>query len=93
MLLTITIAFVIKIFKISPETEQHELVNQQFYDWVLMITLILCLPFAFAVTLVAKYREFPASLSDLSLCTTHGQDHDGTHCYLPTFLLRETSRR
>merc|ERR1719198_2804852 len=57
VLLTITIAFVIKIFKISPETEQHELVNQQFYDWVLMITLILCLPFAFAVTLVAKYLK------------------------------------
>ena len=57
VLLTITLAFVIKIFKVSPESEQHERVGENFYDWVLMITLILCLPVAFVVAVVSKYLK------------------------------------
>ena len=69
VLLTITLAFVIKIFKVSPESEQHERVRENFYDWVLMITLILCLPVAFVIAVVSKYLKARKKSLTLALDT------------------------
>jgi hypothetical protein len=54
VLVTIVMAF---IMKMPPEIMQREKVQDDFYDWVLVTTLVVCLPVCSACALLSKLRR------------------------------------